>query len=103
MRAEAQRCAATFATDIWLYTRDTDGTTIYNIDGSPRETVAHAGEKPAPSYTFNEDVLRALIAAASDVLPPDRAQARHLADAISVRDRLLTLTEAALTRDEVRA
>lgn len=38
-------------------------------------------------------VLAAIVAAGQDLLPPGRAQANHLADAINVRDRLLTLVE----------
>lgn len=44
-----------------------------------------------PSLTLPAQLLSALVAEGSNVLPPDRAQARHLDDAIGVRDRLLDL------------
>lgn len=93
MKAEVERCAVSYASDVWLYTRDTDGITIYNLDGSVRERLPAGAKKPEPSFTFGDEVLRVLIAEASDVLPPDRAQAEHLKDTISVRDRLLSLVE----------
>jgi len=49
-----------------------------------------------PALRLPEDVLRAIIEAGSETLPPDRAMAQHLADAITVRDRIL---DAYLPRD----
>jgi hypothetical protein len=46
-----------------------------------------------PLLEIPVDVFEAIIAAGADVLPPDRTQAAHLADAIGVRDRLLALIE----------
>lgn len=46
-------------------------------------------EDRRPTMRLPEDVLRALVAAGSEVLPPDRALANHLEDAIKVRDRVL--------------
>jgi hypothetical protein len=48
-----------------------------------------------PTIVLPEAVLAAMVAAAMDVLPADRAQATHLADAIKVRDALLALVVAA--------
>lgn len=52
---------------------------------------AVAGEERLPTLVLPEDVLKALVSAGADALPPDRAQAAHLADAIKVRDTLLGL------------
>jgi len=46
-----------------------------------------------PSLELPEDVAGALAAELLGVLPPDTAQAQHLADAIGVRDRLLAIVE----------
>jgi hypothetical protein len=40
-----------------------------------------------------EHVFAAIVAAGAEVLPPDRAMAAHLADATTVRDRLLSIFE----------
>lgn len=48
-----------------------------------------------PSFVLQEDAFAALVAAGSDILPPSAATSQHLADAIGVRDRLLTLVESA--------
>lgn len=46
-----------------------------------------------PTLTLPIDAIEAVVAAAHDVLPPSAATARHLDDAIKVRDRLLSLVE----------
>ncbi len=51
-----------------------------------------------PTLVLPEDVLKALVAAGADALPPDRAQAAHLADTIKVRDQLLGLVADAHPR-----
>lgn len=51
-----------------------------------------------PSITMPTDFLAAIVAEGSEVLPPDVAQGRHLADTIAVRDRLLTLVEESARR-----
>jgi hypothetical protein len=45
----------------------------------------------APSLRLPRDGFEQLIAEGANVLPPDRAQGRHLDDAIKVRDQLLGL------------
>lgn len=44
-------------------------------------------------FNFPEGALDALVAAARNVTPTEPATERHLADAITVRDRLLALVE----------
>ena len=56
-------------------------------------TEGPAGEPARPLLELPDAYLAAIVAAAGDVLPPDRAQAAHLADTIAVRDRLLALVE----------
>ena len=46
-----------------------------------------------PTFRLRPEVLKALSGALSDFLPPDKAMANHLKDAVTVRDRLLTIVE----------
>jgi hypothetical protein len=48
---------------------------------------------PGPSLIFTKDMLEAFVSAACHEVPPGEAVERHLKDALSVRDRLLTLVE----------
>lgn len=56
-------------------------------------TEHEAGEQAPPSLRLPSEVLRLLVAEASDVLPPNAAVDRHLGDTRQVRDRLLDLVE----------
>lgn len=82
------------------------GTDLFDIwivrQGAERRRVALTGDlwteeeidqrvAAEPSVTMPAEILKALVAEASDVMPPDRAHGRHLDDAIKVRDRLLDL------------
>lgn len=49
--------------------------------------------KSAPTFRWRRDFAEAFAAASAELLPPDRAQGAHLADAITVRDRLLKIVE----------
>lgn len=83
--------------DVWLWQPDFSGT------GSRIVRLARGGawsleevdqlQRPEPTLTMPGEFLKPLIAEMADVLPPDRAQARHLEDAVKVRDRLLALVE----------
>jgi hypothetical protein len=46
---------------------------------------------PDPTLIFPAGVLEAIVAAGTNLMPPDRAQAEHLKDAVKVRDVLLGL------------
>lgn len=50
-------------------------------------------EKPTPSLTLEWEMLEQLVATGGQIMPPDRAQGRHLDDAIATRDRLLAMVE----------
>lgn len=93
MQVEIKQAPLRFGYDVYLYrNRPEGGATIYNLDGSEREVVT-PGDEPEPSFQCDEQVLRGLVEAGSDVLPPSRSMAKHLDDAIGVRDRLLSLIE----------
>ncbi len=99
MQVEIKQAPLRFGYDVYLYrNRPEGGATIYNLDGSEREVVT-PGTEPEPSFHCDEQVLRGLVEAGSDVLPPDAAQAKHLADAVKVRDRLLDLVEHGVKRE----
>lgn len=60
------------------------------------EDVGPVGEpRPAPTLSLPHDVWDAIAKKAAGALPPSAATDRHLADAIAVRDRLLTMVEDA--------
>jgi hypothetical protein len=82
----------TFLKKVYLYAPGPEGTAVFNLDGTVRETLP-LNVRPEPSALIEDEVLKALMAEASDVLPPSSALAHHLDDAIGVRDRLLTLVE----------
>lgn len=63
------------------------------------QTFEDMSVQPPPSFILPEDALKALVAAASDVLPPSDATVDALKDARVVRDRLLTLVEQASRRE----
>lgn len=88
MEAHIDFMPATFRARLWLFQRMPEGTAIFDLDGSVRETVP-TGAQPEPSVEIDEAVLKSIVAAASDQLPPTAATDRHLADAIAVRDRLM--------------
>lgn len=92
-KVEIRQRPVTFQLDVYLFDNFDGKTFIYNLDGSVREELDHGGTSPEPTVTLDEDTLAAIVAAGADILPPDRAQAAHLADAIQVRDRLLTMVE----------
>lgn len=56
----------------------------------------NAGAQVRPTMTLPSDWLEAIVAAGNaeaGIKPPNTSQADHLADAVTVRDRLLTLIE----------
>jgi hypothetical protein len=75
---------------VWFFRRHPDGgVVVYDADGSVQEQLAAGEYVGEPSLVIAEDALKALVASASDHLPPSSAIERHL----EVRDRLLTLVE----------
>lgn len=94
MQVEIKQAPLRFGYEVYLYrNRPEGGATIYNLDGSEREVVP-LGAEGEPSFHCDEQALRGLVEAGSgDVLPPSQAMAKHLNDAIGVRDRLLSLVE----------
>lgn len=98
MKARIAPRFAAFSHDIWLYDEDPveNCFRLYRpqADGEIRvETIPNGAHWPEPSLTLPSEMLEAIVAACADHLPPSSAQAAHLADAIGIRDRLLTLVE----------
>lgn len=94
MKARIESRFATMQLAVWFYTHGPDGAVVYDADGSVQERLAVGEDAGEPSLVISEDALKALISQAGDHLPPSSASDRHLADAISVRDRLLSMVEA---------
>lgn len=83
---------------VWIYQTSTfDGLRLFQYGGDVPWVDCSEGKTrldyPPPSLELPRDVFEALVAEGAGVLPPDRAQDRHLTDAIKVRDRLLKLIE----------
>lgn len=81
---------------VWIYQRRDHEAT--NFLGPDLDTVTRLElweDRPEPTMRMPLELAGPLAAALADVLPPDRAQGRHLDDAIQVRDRLLSLVESA--------
>lgn len=94
MKAEIRRNPASFQASVWLYDETSQGRAVLrDIEGNEVERIINGAIIPEPTFICPIDVIEALVAAGSDLLPPDRAQGKHLDDAIGVRDRLLTLIE----------
>lgn len=92
MQAEIRQCPASFSVEVYLYFRTDSETIVCNLDGSEKASYG-PGESPEPSFVVDRQVIEAIISAGSDFLPPSQATDRHLADAIGIRDRLLSLME----------
>jgi len=81
--------------NVWVYQRQGEaGSDLLSPDLKTVTRVGLGEQMPDPTLRLPLDVAEPLAAALSDVLPPDRAQGRHLDDAIAVRDRLLTIVES---------
>lgn len=82
---------------IWIYQRlgPEEGTNILGPDLATVRQHPLGAPLSEPTMELPDVVSKPLAAALADVLPPDRAQGRHLDDAIKVRDRLLSLVESA--------
>lgn len=95
MKVKVEPVWQSFAVNVWFYQHAPDGAIEVFRPEAPLspERVASEVDLPAPSLVLPNDWIAALVAEASDQLPPSSAQAAHLADAVMVRDRLLTLIE----------
>lgn len=93
MQVEIERSRFHFAVDVWLYEQRDGGVHVYTADGGVRWVSAESGERGEPTFRVSEDVREALSAALLGQSMPTDSMARHLKDAIEVRDRLLTLVE----------
>lgn len=84
--------------DVWFYREARGGvqTATAGDNGSWEwgDVLDRSQSRPdTPSLSLDYDMLEQLVAVASETMPPDRAQGRHLDDAIATRDRLLALVE----------
>lgn len=90
MRAYVEQIPGTMEVAAWLM----DDRGVY--DGAGHFVELEQGlrlTEIAPTLKLPEDAFAALIAEGANVMPPDRAQGRHLEDTIEVRDRLLAMVE----------
>lgn len=97
MRVEVERETPTQTVNIFVIDDRFDGGILVwtPLSPSPDDWTQVAPGAQAPvSLRLPEVVWVAMVAAGADVPMPSRAQHDHLADAIDVRDRLLTLVEA---------
>lgn len=97
MRVEVDRRAATKTLDVYVIQDGMGGSAqVWTpIGRGPEWTEVEPGAEVPVSLKLPEDVWVAMLAAGADVPAPSRAQHDHLADTITVRDRLLVLVEAA--------
>lgn len=85
-----------FGDEVWIFERRSDGVTVFSGDGksdrwiNPQTETAERGE---PTFRLPEGCREALGAALLGQSMPTDSMARHLADAVDTRDRLLTLVE----------
>jgi hypothetical protein len=95
MKVKIEPVWQAFGVNVWFYQRAPDGMIEVDRPEAPLspERVSSEAELPAPSLVLPNDWIAALVAEASDLQPPSSAQAAHLTDAVTVRDRLLTLVE----------
>ncbi len=91
MEARTEWVPGTDQVRVWVYQRGLDGEGVYytlSENGWEGHRVAQ-GEQIEHAFEAPTMLMKALAEAATDLLPADRAQAQHLADAIAVRDRIL--------------
>ncbi len=82
--------------EIWFYFSTPSGTTFLSFPNKKYVTINLAEDpkgKGIKPLTLPYHLLKALINAGSELLPPDKAMENHLKDSITVRDRLLTIIE----------
>lgn len=77
---------------VWFYEPTPQGTLIFDVVAGTHKLLKD-GEKEPPPLELPEVALQALAAEAAGILPVSDATSAHLADAVKVRDRLLTLVE----------
>ena len=88
--------------DIWVYSRHHDGSlSIFYFDEEDAFVEVAAGQSlpERPSLCIPNEMLQAIVDAATPQFPPSQTLDRHLQDAIKVRDRLLTLIEKKEVKD----
>lgn len=78
----------------WFYI-DTSPPQLARIaaDGPTMWVEVREGDTPRPSLTLDQQMIDALIRESAQYAHPADATAKHLNDAVVVRDRLLTLVE----------
>lgn len=96
MRVEVDREVATKMLNVYVMQDEMGGNMrVWTpIGPQPEWTEVAPGASAPVSLRLPEEVWVAMLAAGADVPAPSRAQHDHLADAVQVRDRLLTLVEA---------
>lgn len=98
LRGVAESNFATNAVSITIGRPREIGTTVTQLVDAQKGVLAdvemkHSDPMPEPSLVIPADWVPLIVELLSEMQPPDLAQARHLDDAIAVRDRLLALVE----------
>jgi hypothetical protein len=91
MKVHSEWRNATDLFDIWVWQDTASGRQrlVFLEDGKLKWQVVEDGDRPEPSITFPGDVWDQLHSQATGILPASASMAKHLEDAIKVRDRLL--------------
>jgi hypothetical protein len=89
--------------DVWVYERTgEDEVRVAKTLELDEWADEPAFAEPLPTVRIRRDVLDALVDAASEHRPPSTEQAKHLDDAIEVRDRLLVMIESIAMPPRIR-
>lgn len=100
MRARVEWKWGTDTHNVWLYERATvaggGGRVLRHLSGDVwewQEIEEGSTTVVEPTFTLPPGGLQAIVAEAGEVLPPSGQMAKHLDDACTVRDRLLSMLE----------
>lgn len=86
---------------VWFVERDRDGGVVYMfVKGKlePRARYENGADMPPPTIIMEAECFAKLLESAKEFDRPTPATARHLDDAIVVRDRLLLLVESMIPK-----
>lgn len=99
MKARTEWIPGTDEFQVYIWQRSLDGSRAYYTLGEHGWVLVQVAEGGViePAFKAPGTLAKALAEAFTEMAPPDRAQAEHLKDAITVRDRIL---DAYLPRPE---
>lgn len=96
VRVYVEQRMDTDSVHVHLYTSDSSGTFYWRYTGDAwqADKIESGSRWPEQaSLVVPSMFAKALIDALTDYAPPDKAQAKHLADTLEVRDRMLLMFE----------